>query len=126
MINQPIFIGEIHHGTKVIIGPDKDVYVVIGNIDEYERRYSRIKAQNAKNGTEPDSRAGILHVTHVGKGVEKGILADTYPLNLYFAYGIRNSFGMNFDPVTGNLWDTENRADYGDEINLVEPEFNTD
>jgi len=46
-------------------------------------------------------------------------------LNLYYAYGIRNSFGIDFDPVTGNLWDTENGPDYGDEINLVKPGFNS-
>jgi glucose/arabinose dehydrogenase len=43
----------------------------------------------------------------------------------YYAYGIRNSFGMAFDPITKNLWDTENGPDYGDEINLVEPGFNS-
>jgi glucose/arabinose dehydrogenase len=46
-------------------------------------------------------------------------------LNLYYAYGIRNSFGIDFDPVTGNLWDTENGPAFGDEINLVEPGFNS-
>jgi aldose sugar dehydrogenase len=39
--------------------------------------------------------------------------------------GIRNGFGLSFDPVTGKLWDTENGPDYGDEINLVEPGFNS-
>ena len=39
--------------------------------------------------------------------------------------GIRNSFGMDFDPVTGNLWDTENGPTAGDEINLVYPGFNS-
>jgi glucose/arabinose dehydrogenase len=48
-----------------------------------------------------------------------------FPLNLYYAYGIRNSFGIDFDPVTGKLWDTENGEGYGDEINLVEPGFNS-
>ena len=46
-------------------------------------------------------------------------------MNLYYAYGIRNSFGLDFDPVTGKLWDTENGPLYGDEINLVEPGFNS-
>jgi glucose/arabinose dehydrogenase len=32
---------------------------------------------------------------------------------------------MDFDPVTGKLWDTENGPEYGDEINLVEPGFNS-
>jgi glucose/arabinose dehydrogenase len=44
---------------------------------------------------------------------------------MYYAYGIRNSFGIDFDPLTGNLWDTENGPWYGDEINLVEPGFNS-
>ena len=32
---------------------------------------------------------------------------------------------MDFDPVTNKLWDTENGPAYGDEINLVEPGFNS-
>jgi glucose/arabinose dehydrogenase len=32
---------------------------------------------------------------------------------------------MDFDPVSGNLWDTENGNTFGDEINLVEPGFNS-
>ena len=54
-----------------------------------------------------------------------GILGDKYPLNIYYAYGIRNSFGIDFDPVTGKLWDTENGPQFGDEINMVEPGFNS-
>lgn len=27
----------------------------------------------------------------------------------------------NFDPITGNLWDTENGPGFGNEINFVEP-----
>jgi glucose/arabinose dehydrogenase len=50
---------------------------------------------------------------------------NTFPSNLYYAYGIRNSFGIDFDPVTGKLWDTENGPDFGDEINLVNPGFNS-
>lgn len=49
----------------------------------------------------------------------------TDPLSKYYAYGIRNSFGIDFDPLTGNLWDSENGPVYGDEINLVEPGFNS-
>jgi hypothetical protein len=47
------------------------------------------------------------------------------PLRLYYAYGIRNSFGLDFDPITGSLWDTENGPHEGDEINLVNPGFNS-
>jgi aldose sugar dehydrogenase len=45
-------------------------------------------------------------------------------LDMYYAYGIRNSFGIAFDPLTEKLWDTENGGNY-DEINLVEPGFNS-
>jgi glucose/arabinose dehydrogenase len=87
---------------------------------------TRTKAQNYEDGPEPDGRAGILRVTRDGQIVNgKGILGDEYPLNMYYAYGIRNGFGMDFDPVTGKLWATENGPDYGDEINLVEPGFNS-
>jgi hypothetical protein len=43
----------------------------------------------------------------------------------YYAYGIRNSFGMAFDPLTGILWMTENGPNSYDEINMVEPGFNS-
>jgi glucose/arabinose dehydrogenase len=53
------------------------------------------------------------------------VIGDKFPFNLYYAYGIRNSFGMDFDPVTGKLWDTENGPSFGDEINIVGPGFNS-
>ena len=43
-----------------------------------------------------------------GDAVGNGILGNEFPLNLYYALGIRNSFGIDIDPITGNLWDTEN------------------
>ena len=36
-----------------------------------------------------------------------------------FAYGVRNSFGMTFDPKRGTLWNTENSGRAFDEINRV-------
>lgn len=41
-----------------------------------------------------------------------------------YAYGIRNGFGMAFDPLSGNLWTEENGDDAFDEINRVTPGFN--
>jgi len=76
-----------------------------------------------------DGRAGILRLTQDGYPVLNadgtGILGNKYPLNAYYAYGIRNSFGIDFDPITGKLWDTENGPQFGDEINMVEPGFNS-
>ena len=118
--NLPATPGPYHNGGKVLIGPDKNVYAVIGDL-----LYHRTQAQNVASGGPPDLTSGIIRVTEDGKPVPNSPLGSTYPLSLYYAYGIRNSFGMDFDPVTGDLWDTENGPDYGDEINLVEPGFNS-
>jgi glucose/arabinose dehydrogenase len=76
------------------------------------------------DGDEPIGSGGILRITQNGDPVADGIIGTTYPLNLYYGYGLRNSFGIDFDPISGKLWDTENGPNYGDEINLVEPGFN--
>jgi len=46
------------------------------------------------------------------------------PVDSYHGIGIRNSFGITSDPITGNLWMTENGPDKFDEINLVDNKFN--
>jgi aldose sugar dehydrogenase len=120
----------VHIGGKISIGPDNHVYLMtgdgsFGNTSVSDQKILYSKSSNAQNGSDPIGRGGILRVTQDGKIVGQGILGNKYPLNLYYAYGIRSSFGMDFDPVTGNLWDTENGPIYGDEINLVKPGFNS-
>ena len=44
--------------------------------------------------------------------------------NDIFAYGIRNSFGLAFDPVSSSLWETENGPASFDEVNRITPGFN--
>lgn len=113
----------IHNGGKLKIGPDGNVYLVTGDMGE---RY-RTSAQNTINEYRygiPDGTSGVLKLTKDGVPAQ-GVLGDEDPLNKYYAYGIRNSFGLDFDPLTGNLWITENGPGFGDEINLVEPGFNS-
>jgi aldose sugar dehydrogenase len=45
-------------------------------------------------------------------------------LNLYYGYGLKDSFGIDFDPITGNLWDAEPGRFISDEINMIKPGFN--
>jgi CHRD domain/Glucose / Sorbosone dehydrogenase len=45
-------------------------------------------------------------------------------LHKVFSYGHRNSFGFDFDPRSGNLWNEENGDDTFTELNLVEPGMN--
>ena len=125
LLDLPATPGPAHNGGVVVIGPDNNVYVVVGDILGDLNATSRTAAQNFQNGSSPDGRAGILRVTQDGKNVGDGLLGKNGILNKYYAYGIRNSFGMDFDPVSGNLWDTENGPEYGDEINLVKPGFNS-
>lgn len=119
LLNLPVLPGPNHDGGKVMIGPDRNVYTVLGDLNR------GTKAQNFENGPNADGTGGILRVTQDGMTVGSGIIGSTNPLNKYFAYGIRNSFGIDFDPVTGRLWDTENGPTSHDEINLVEPGFNS-
>src|SRR5919202_1704470 len=109
-----------HNGGKVLIGPDNNVYVGIGDVAGH-----RGQAENNPNGIAPDGTGGILRITQDGQIVDNPPLGDNIPLALYYAYGMRNTFGMDFDPITGNLWDTENGNTFGDEINLVHPGFNS-
>jgi aldose sugar dehydrogenase len=126
LLNLPSYPGGQHHGGKIIMGPDRNIYVAVGEIEGHKSEKSRTEAQNYQDGQQPDGRSGILRVTQDGEVVGGiGILGDDHPLDMYYAYGIRNSFGLDFDPVTGNLWDTENGPDHGDEVNYVEPGFNS-
>ena len=62
----------------------------------------------------PFFRAGAEIGGQVGANIQK-----------VFAYGLRNSFGMAFDPVSGQLWEEENGDDSFTELNRVEPGFNS-
>ncbi len=127
--------GASHIGGVLTIGPDKNIYLMTGDGESclnnsckngIDDTLLNTQSANAKKGHLPEGRGGILRVTQEGQTVNgKGILGDEHPLDMYYAYGIRNGFGMDFDPVTGYLWDTENGPGFGDEINLVEPGFNS-
>ena len=120
LLDLPGLPGPAHNGGKVLLGPDGNIYVAIGDVTGHTTQ-----AENVHNGGPPDGTAGILRITKDGQPAPNNPLGGGYPQNLYYAYGIRNIFGMDFDPLTGKLWDTENGPNYGDEINLVEPGFNS-
>ncbi|MGD9673029.1 MAG: PQQ-dependent sugar dehydrogenase [Candidatus Nitrosocosmicus sp.] len=110
-----------HNGGKIRIGPDNNIYFIVGEVGGH-----RTQAQNIEDGPPPNGLGGVLRITQDGQIIHgEPLFGNELPLNLYYAMGIRNSFGMDFDPVTGNLWDTENGPYTGDEINLVFPGFNS-
>jgi aldose sugar dehydrogenase len=111
-----------HNGGKMIIGPDGYLYAVIGDKNHDGQ------LQNFADGPPPDDTGSIFRINP-----EDGAAAPDNPftnsnnklLSKNYAYGIRNSFGLTFDPITGRLWDTENGPDSYDEVNLVRPGFNS-
>lgn len=124
LLDLPAGPGSQDNGGPVLVGPDNNIYAVIGHVEGDNDRGHETNAQNFENGRDVDGTSGIHRVTQEGDIVATGILGSTGPLGTYYAYGIRNSFGMDFDPITGTLWITENGVYSNDEINLVEPGFN--
>ena len=126
LLDLPADPGPRHNGGAIEIGPDNNIYIPVGDVDgSFRPFYTATKTQNSEAGIDADGRSGILRMTQEGEPVGEGIFGDSMPLRLYYAYGIRNSFGLAFDPITGSLWDSENGPQEGDEINLVNPGFNS-
>ncbi len=111
--------GPNHDGGKIAIGPDRMLYAVIGDLNRDGM------LQNVIDGPPPDDTSVILKVDYNGSGVGNPLSGGPTDLSKYHAYGIRNSFGFDFDPLTGILWDTENGSTEYDEINIVLPGFNS-
>jgi len=103
----------------MIFGPDGRLYIVIGDLNRDGQ------LQNFSGGPSPDNTSVIFRIDDDGGAPNDNPFASQPGLAKYYAYGIRNSFGLAFDPVTGDLWDTENGPDAYDEINLVRPGFNS-
>lgn len=131
-----------HNGGVIRFGPDGKLYIIIGDNGR------RGQLQNLPSGptetglgpTVPDDQFGgpepdNAHFTGVvirlnsdgttptdnpffAAGAAIGGQAGSN-IQKIFAYGVRNSFGMAFDPQTGRLWDQQNGDDSFDEINLV-------
>ena len=122
LLDLPVSPGAIGNGGKIVIGHDNNVYLTVGNVGINGHN---TQAQNIRNGNEPDGMSGIIRVNKDGRPVTPGTLGNKFPLNLYYSYGIWNSFGLAFDPITGYLWDTQIGLPFGDELNIVGPGFNS-
>ncbi len=134
LLTLPATPGADHLGGALSAGPDGNLYVPVGDGDSCPNGYCYQNFTNSvlnsitsnfENGTQPLGRGGILTISQNGQDTRYNILGETHPISKYYSYGLRNSFGIDFDPITNKLWDTENGPGFGDEINLVEPGFNS-
>jgi glucose/arabinose dehydrogenase len=119
--------GPNHDGGVLVLGPPGEIpgfgdgaalFAVIGDLNRNNQ------LENFPAGGGPDDTAVILRVRQDGAAAP-GNPFSTAGFERYFAYGIRNSFGLALDPVTGDLWDTENGPSTMDEVNRVAPGFNS-
>jgi glucose/arabinose dehydrogenase len=115
--------GPNHDGGVIAFGPDGFLYAVIGDLNRSG------KLQNISAGPDPDDTGVIARIDTTGRAVSGNPFftpADpSARMNRYYAYGVRNSFGLTFDARTGRLWDTENGPGNYDEVNLVVSGFNS-
>lgn len=120
-----------HNGGVLEFGPDEKLYVFTGDQTirgKLQNVRSGASARNANltgvvlrlnaDGTTPRDNPFYDHGASVGGQVGRN-------LQRIFAYGLRNSFGLAFDPVGGHLWMQENGDDAFDEINRVLPGLNS-
>ncbi|MDQ5858041.1 MAG: PQQ-dependent sugar dehydrogenase [Acidobacteriota bacterium] len=137
-----------HNGGIIRFGPDGKLYIIFGDVgrrgqlqnlpsgptltglgpvvddDQFggpapdDAHFSGVIIRLNDDGTTPTDNPFFAAGAAIGGEVGANIQRT-------FAYGIRNSFGMAFDPMSGNLWDQENGEDAFDEMNLVEPGMNS-
>jgi len=126
LLDLPYLPGPSHNGGVMKIGPDNNLYIIMGDLNRLKDPTGDNIASNLQGTSLPDGRGGVLRITPDGETVKDGFtLGEEGLLDKYYGYGVRNSFGLGFDNVTGFLWDTENGSHYGDEINIVKPGFNS-
>jgi glucose/arabinose dehydrogenase len=133
-----------HNGGVLRVGPDGKLYLIAGDRGRrgqsqnlFDGPFGEGIADDQFGGPDPvnDHLTGvILRLNTDGTaprdnpfyavGAERGGQVGANLKKIY-AYGIRNSFGMAFDPFSGDLWEQENGDDSFSEINLAKPGFNS-
>lgn len=114
--------GPNHDAGPIMFGPDGMLYGTTGDLNRF-----RAEQNNTAAATSSALVGGIYRLNSDGTiPADNPFLAFPDPgFHPWFAYGVRNTYGMTFDPLTGNLWDTENGPNVYDEINLVQRGFNS-
>ena len=129
-----------HDGGILRFGPDGKLYIYMGD-NGRRGQMQNLPDGPGPAGNMPDDQFGgpepdNAHLTGVilrlnddgttpadnpffSAGAKRGGEAGAN-LQKVFAYGVRNGFGMAFDPASGALWEAQNGDDTFTEINRVE------
>jgi aldose sugar dehydrogenase len=125
-----------HDGGVIDFGPDGKLYVQVGDVGRRGQLQNlpcgptatqcpgQMTPDDQFGGPEPDDAhltGAFLRLNDDGSTpADNPFFGAGGNLAKLFAYGIRNAFGFDFDPVSGALWDEQNGDDSFTEINLVE------
>jgi glucose/arabinose dehydrogenase len=113
-----------HDAGPIVFGQDGTLFIVNGD------QNLRGQYQNITDGPAPDDlnfAGAVLRLNDDGSIPEDNPFYDVGAemggeggenIQMTWAYGVRNSFGLAIHPDTGDLWETENGDDSWDEINI--------
>jgi glucose/arabinose dehydrogenase len=114
--------GPNHDAGPILFGRDGMLYGTTGDLN-------RDRAEQNNQGQAANSAlvGGLYRLNTDGTVPADNPFTSHANSNFHpwYAYGVRNTFGIAFDPVTGNLWDTENGPGDYDEVNLALRGFNS-
>jgi aldose sugar dehydrogenase len=121
VLDLPADPGPGHNGGKLEAHRNGTIYAVIGDL------FREGQLQNVAEGPPAEDSSVIIRITANGSAAANNPFFNSSNelMHKYYGYGIRNSFGLVIDPISGLLWGTENGNESYDEINIVYPGFNS-
>jgi len=121
VVDLPADPGPGHNGGKLEADRNGTIYAVIGDL------FREGQLQNVADGPAAEDSSVIIRITENGSANASNpfLYSSNELMHKYYGYGIRNSFGLAIDPISGLLWETENGDESYDEINVVYPGFNS-
>jgi glucose/arabinose dehydrogenase len=113
-------VGTAHNGGALVVGPDGKLYGSIGEAGSLNGQL-----QNVPTGPPPDDTSMIFRLELDGSApADNPFFGLGGAMQKVYAYGLRNVFGLDFDPYTDMFWNTDNGAADYDEVNRVPPGTN--
>jgi len=119
--------GPNHDGGVIRFGPDGMLYGQTGDLNRGRMGGGTERVEQNTATTGSAFVGGIFRVQNDGSVPSDNPFLNESDANfhLWWSYGLRNGFGMCWDAVTGNLWNTENGPNVYDEVCRVPKGMNS-